>query len=81
MELDNAMAIGAMPYSDQPRPSRFVCPTCECQIPDDADVYRWPKRIGVWLCGDCLKDEINNASPPELAELMGLDIGKAEDER
>jgi len=43
------------------------------------DVYRWPKdiRIGIWMCSDCLKAEIGNASPPELAELMGLDVERA----
>ncbi len=79
MELDNGMVIGAMPYSDPPRPERFVCPMCNTKVPDDVDVYRWPKdiRIGIWMCSDCLKAEISNASPPELAELMGLDVERA----
>ena len=79
MELDNGMLIGAMPYSDPPRPERFVCPMCNTPIPGDVDVYRWPKdsRIGIWMCSDCLKAEISNASPPELAELIGLDVERA----
>ena len=79
MELDNGMVIGAMPYCDPPHKTEFVCPWCGETIPPETDVYRWPKngRACMWLCGDCLKSEIENASPPELVELMGLDVERA----
>ena len=78
MELDNGMVIGAMPYSDPPRPEQFVCEWCKQNVPDDENVYHY-KSIGqeCWICADCLKDEVGNMSPDELAIMLGAGIEKA----
>jgi hypothetical protein len=65
MELDNAMVIGAMPYTEPERPERFVCPWCERPVSNDTNVYLYHFRPNdtVWICADCLKDEVGNMSP------------------
>ena len=79
MELDNGMVIGAMPYNQSDAPAKAIkCPWCKQNVPDDENVYHY-KSIGqeCWICADCLKDEVGNMSPDELAIMIGADIEKA----
>ena len=79
---ENGMVIGAIPYSDPPKPECFVCEWCKHNVPDDENVYHY-KSIGqeCWICADCLKDDVINMSPDELADALLIDVGKAGDER
>ena len=83
MELDNGMVIGAMPYTEPSRPKRFICPWCERPVLDEVNVYRYKggQRGEEWICADCLKDEVGNMSPDELADALLIDTGRAGDER
>ena len=59
---------------------RFECPICEMPIPHEATVYKYitfAYQEERWICEDCFMGEVGNMSPRELADLMGVEDGKA----
>lgn len=78
-ELENGMVSGAMPYNLDDAPAKAIkCPWCKRAMDGDENVYHY-KSIGqeCWICADCLKDDVSNMSPDELAIMLGADIEKA----
>ena len=75
MELENGMVSGAMPYNQSDAPAKvFKCPWCKRAVDGDENVYDY---CNVMICADCLKAEVGNMSPDELAIMLGADIEKA----
>ena len=75
MELENGMVSGAMPYNMNDAPTKvFKCPWCKRAVDGDENVYDY---CDVVICADCLKAEVSNMSPDELAIMLGADIEKA----
>ena len=75
MELENGMVSGAMPYNQSDAPAKvFKCHWCERAVDGDENVYDY---CDVVICADCLKAEVGNMSPDELAIMLGADIEKA----
>ncbi|NCB36705.1 MAG: hypothetical protein EOM58_11770 [Clostridia bacterium] len=74
-ELENGMVSGAMPYNQSDSPAKAIkCPWCKRAV--DGDEYM-VEYSGEWICTDCLKAEVSNMSPDELAIMLGADIEKA----
>lgn len=65
---------------EPPRPPEpdCICSACLGELYGDEEVYRFDGRI---LCGDCLREEIEDLSIRELAELIDADRFTAEEIR
>lgn len=75
MELENGMVSGAMPYNLDDAPAKvFKCPWCKRAVNGDENVYDYRNAM---ICADCLKAEVGNMSPDELAIVLGADFEKA----
>ena len=55
-----------------------ICSACLGELYGDEEVYRFDGRI---LCGDCLREEIEDLSIRELAEIIDADRFTAEEIR
>ena len=55
-----------------------ICAACLGELYGDEEVYRFDGRI---LCGDCLREEIEDLSIRELAEIVDADRFTAEEIR
>ena len=75
MELENGIVSGAMPYNQSDALAKaFKCPWCKRVVYGDENVYDY---CDVMICADCLKAEVGNMSPDELAIMLCADIEKA----
>ena len=65
---------------EPPRPPEpdCICSVCLGELYGDEEVYRFDGRI---LCGDCLREEIEDLSIRELAEIVDADRFTAEEIR
>ena len=65
---------------EPPRPPEpdCICFACLGEFYGDEEVYRFDGRI---LCGDCLREEIEDLSIRELAEIVDADRFTAEEIR
>ena len=65
---------------EPPRPPEpdCICSACLGELYGDEEVYRFDGRI---LCGDCLREEIEELSIRELAEIVDADRFTAEEIR
>ena len=65
---------------EPPRPPEpdCICDACLGEFYGDEEVYRFDGRI---LCGDCLREEIEDLSIRELAEIVDADRFTAEEIR
>ena len=65
---------------EPPRPPEpdCICAACLGELYGDEEVYRFDGRI---LCGDCLREEIEELSIRELAEIVDADRFTAEEIR
>ena len=65
---------------EPPRPPEpdCICSACLGELYGDEEVYRFDGRI---LCGDCLREEIEDLSIRELAEIVDADRFTAEEIR
>ena len=65
---------------EPPRPPDpdCICSACLGELYGDEEVYRFDGRI---LCGDCLREEIEDLSIRELAEIVDADRFTAEEIR
>ena len=65
---------------EPPRPPEpdCICSACLGELYGDEEVYRFDGRI---LCGDCLREEIEDLPIRELAELIDADRFTAEEIR
>ena len=65
---------------EPPRPPEpdCICSACLGELYGDEEVYRFDGRI---LCGDCLREEIEDLPIRELAELIDADRFTAEEMR
>ena len=55
-----------------------ICSACLGELYGDEEVYRFDGRI---LCGDCLREEIEELSIREIAEIVDADRFTAEEIR
>ena len=75
MELENGMVSGAMPYNLGDTPAKTIkCPCCRQEVDEDENMYGYS---GGYACADCVKYEVDNMSPVELASEMCLSARKA----
>ena len=65
---------------EPPRPPEpdCICSACLGELYGDEEVYRFDGRI---LCGDCLREEIEDLSIRELAAIVDADRFTAEEIR
>ena len=65
---------------EPPRPPEpdCICSACLGELYGDEEVYRFDGRI---LCGDCFRDEFEDLSIRELAEIIDADRVTAEEIR
>ena len=65
---------------EPPRPPEpdCICSACLGELYGDEEVYRFDGRI---LCSDCLREEIEDLSIRELAEIVDADRFTAEEIR
>ena len=77
MELENGVVSGAMPYNLDDAPAKSIkCPCCRQEVDEDENMYGYS---GGYACADCVKYEVDNMSPDELADALGMDAKKARD--
>ena len=77
MELENGMVSGAMPYNQSDAPAQTIkCPWCRQEVDEDENMYGYS---GEYVCADCVKADVGNMSPDELAGALGMDAKKARD--
>ena len=77
MELENGMVSGAMPYNQGDAPAKAIkCPWCERAVDGEEQMVEYG---GEWICVDCFKCEVDNMSPDELADALGMEAKKATD--
>ena len=70
MELENGMVSGAMPYNQSDAPAKAIkCPWCRQEVDEDENMYGYS---GEYVCADCVKADVGNMSPDELAGALGM---------
>ena len=52
----------------EPPEPYFVLGDCQHEVYEDEELFDWE---GKWICGDCLKEKVQELSISELADVFG----------